>query len=70
MELSQYHTQNGDLMIYIGIDITKLNHFASAISSDGEIVLQPFKFTNDYDSFPLLVQKLDSIDSDSIHHRS
>ncbi len=26
-------------MIYVGIDIAKLNHFASAISSDGEIVL-------------------------------
>ena len=36
MELSQYHTQKGDLMIYVGIDIAKLNHFASAISSDGE----------------------------------
>lgn len=53
-------------MIYVGIDIAKLNHFASAISSDGEILLQPFKFTNDYDGFYLLVQKLDSLDSDSI----
>lgn len=53
-------------MIYVGIDIAKLNHFASAISSDGEIMLQPFKFTNDYDGFHLLVQKLDSLDSDSI----
>ena len=66
MELSQYHTQKGDLMIYVGIDIAKVNHFASAISSDGEILLQPFKFTNDYDGFYLLVQKLDSLDSDSI----
>lgn len=53
-------------MIYVGIDIAKLNHFASAISSEGEILLQPFKFTNDYDGFHLLVQKLDSLDSDSI----
>ncbi len=53
-------------MIYVGIDIAKLNHFASALSSDGEIMLQPFKFTNDYDGFQLLVQKLDSLDSDSI----
>lgn len=66
MELSQYHTQKGDLMIYVGIDIAKLNHFASAISSDGEILLQPFKFTNDYDGFHLLIQKLDSLDSNSI----
>lgn len=53
-------------MIYVGIDIAKLNHFASAISSDGEILLQPFKFTNDYDGFHLLIQKLDSLDSNSI----
>lgn len=53
-------------MIYVGIDIAKLNHFASAISSDDEILLQPFKFTNDYDGFHLLVQKLDSLDSNNI----
>lgn len=34
--------------------------------SDAEIILQPFKFTNDYDGFHLLVQKLDYPDSDSI----
>ncbi len=66
MELSQCHTQKGDLMIYVGIDIAKLNHFASAISSEGEILLQPFKFTNDYDGFHLLIQKLDSLDSNNI----
>ena len=53
-------------MIYIGIDIAKLNHFAAAISSDGEIMLQPFKFTNDYDGFHLLTQKLESFSSDEI----
>lgn len=53
-------------MIYVGIDIAKLNHFASAISSEGEILLQPFKFTNDYDGFHLLIQKLDSLDSNNI----
>ena len=31
-------------MIYVGIDIAKLNHFASAISSDGEILIEPFEF--------------------------
>lgn len=53
-------------MIYVGIDIAKLNHFASAISSEGEILLQPFKFTNDYDGFHLLIQILDSLDSNNI----
>ena len=37
------------MKIYVGIDIAKLNHFAAAISSDGEIILEPFKFTNDAD---------------------
>ena len=45
-------------MIYVGIDIAKLNHFASAISSDGEILIEPFKFTNDGDGFQLFVSKL------------
>lgn len=53
-------------MIYVGIDIAKLNHFASDFSSDGEIMLQPFKFTNDYDGFHLLTQKLKSFTSDEI----
>ena len=53
-------------MIYVGIDIAKLNHFASAISSDGEILIEPFKFTNDNDGFQLLISKLDSFDKDSI----
>ncbi|MDE6435610.1 MAG: IS110 family transposase [Lachnospiraceae bacterium] len=53
-------------MIYVGIDIAKLNHFASAISSDGEILIEPFKFTNDYDGFYLPLSKLDPLDPDSI----
>lgn len=53
-------------MIYLGIDIAKLNHFASAISSDGEILIEPFKFTNDYDGFYLLLSKLAPLDQNSI----
>lgn len=53
-------------MIYVGIDIAKLNHFASAISSDGEVLIEPFKFTNDYDGFYLLISKLDTLDQNSI----
>ncbi|GAA6410211.1 IS110 family transposase [Blautia hominis] len=48
-------------MIYVGIDIAKLNHFAAAISSDGEILMEPFKFTNDGDGFSLLVSKLEAL---------
>ena len=53
-------------MIYVGIDIAKLNHFAAAISSDGEILIEPFKFTNDYDGFYLLLSKLAPLDQNSI----
>ncbi len=53
-------------MIYVGIDIAKLNHFASAISSEGEILIEPFKFTNDYDGFYLLLSKLAPLDQHSI----
>ena len=53
-------------MIYVGIDIAKLNHFAAAISSNGEILIEPFKFTNDYDGFYLLLSKLAPLDQNSI----
>ena len=52
---------------FVGIDIAKLNHFGChAISSDGEILIEPFKFTNDADGFQLLVSKLESFDKNSI----
>lgn len=44
-------------MIYVVIDIAKLNHFASAIFSDDETLIEPFKFTNEC-----------SIYSDNSHH--
>ena len=53
------------MKIYVGIDIAKLNHFAAAISSDGEMIIEPFKFTNDADGFQLLVSKLESFDRNS-----
>lgn len=42
-------------MIYVGIDIAKLNHCASAITADGEVLIEPFEFTNDNDGFQKLV---------------
>ena len=55
-------------MIYVGIDIAKLNHFASAISSDGQELMKPFKFTNDGDGFQMLRSRLTalSFEDDSI----
>lgn len=55
-----------NLMIYVGIDIAKLNHFAAAISSEGEILIEPFKFTNDYDGFFLLLSHLEPLNQNSI----
>ena len=52
--------------IYVGIDISKLNHFTATISSNGEIILEPFKYTNDADGFQLLVSKLESFDKNSL----
>ena len=55
-----------NLIIYVGIDIAKLNHFATAISSDGEILIEPFKFTNDADDFQLLNSKPDFFDMNGL----
>ena len=53
-------------MIYVGIDISKLNHFASAISSDGQLLIEPFQFSNDANGFQMLIPKLESLEGDSI----
>lgn len=53
-------------MIYLCIDIAKLNLFASAISSASEILIKLFKFTNDYDGFYLLLSKLVPLYQNSI----
>ena len=54
------------MKIFVGIDIAKLNHFAAAISSDGEILIEPFKFSNNYDGFYLLLSHLAPLDQNSI----
>ena len=51
-------------MIYVGVDIAKLNHFASAISSDGEVLIELFKFTNDAGGFQILVSNLISLNTE------
>ena len=53
-------------MIYVGIDISKLNHYAAAIDSDGVVQIESFEFTNDNDGFYMLVSKLEQFESDSI----
>ena len=53
-------------MIYVGIDVAKLNHFASLISSDGEILVGPFQFSNDGDGFHYLVSAFEPFDDEEI----
>ena len=53
-------------MIYVDFGIAKLNHFTSAASSDGEILMKPFQFSNDDDGFHKLLSRLNSLDSDNI----
>mgnify|MGYP004638747539 CR=1 FL=1 len=52
-------------LIYVSIDISKLNHFSTTFSSNDEILIEPFKFTNNYDDFYLLPSKLESLDHNS-----
>ena len=51
---------------FVGIDIAKNTHFASCVSSDGEIIFEPFSFSNDNNGFQKLISKLDSLTKDKI----
>lgn len=53
-------------MIYVGIDIAKLNHFAAAIDSDGVVLIEPFQFLNDNDGFYKLLSKLSRFNKEDI----
>lgn len=53
-------------MIYLGIDIAKKLHFAAAISSDGEILKEPFEFSNDHDGFKKLMSVIESFDDNNL----
>ena len=45
-------------MIYVGIDIAKLNHYAAVLSSDGIVLTEPFQFSNDAGGFKMLLSEL------------
>lgn len=51
---------------FVGIDIAKNTHWASCISSDGEIIFDPFSFANDNNGFQKLISKLESLDKTKI----
>ena len=49
-------------MIFVGIDIAKNTHWASAMNSDGEILLEPFFFQNNNEGFQKFISKLSNFD--------
>jgi transposase len=53
-------------MIYVGIDIAKQKHFASVMTADGEVLIQPFSFTNDHVGFQLILSKLSAFDKECL----
>ena len=46
---------------FVGIDIAKNTHWASCISSDGEIIFDPFLFANDNNGFQNFISILESL---------
>jgi len=53
-------------MIYVGIDIAKQKHFAAAMTSDGEVLIPPFGFTNNSEGFKLFLSKLKPFDKEDL----
>ena len=53
-------------MFYVGIDIAKNTHWASVMSSDGEIIKEPFSFSNDNSGFQKFISNLESLDKTKI----
>lgn len=51
---------------FIGIDIAKNTHWASCISSEGEIISEPFSFSNDNAGFQKFISKFDSLPKEKI----
>ena len=53
-------------MYYVGIDIAKKTHYASIMSSDGEIISEPFPFDNNNIGFQKLISKLANLEKEKI----
>ncbi len=53
-------------MICVGVDIAKKTHFVAALSSDGEVLLEPFEFCNDFDGFSKLLSKVHTFEKSSL----
>ena len=55
-------------MVYIGIDIAKFKHFASVVSSDGEVIVKPFPFENSRQGFMKLLEEIENFQDCLIKH--
>lgn len=53
-------------MIFVGIDVAKNFHFASVVNSDLEVLVKPFKFSNDQSGFELLLENISKFDQSNI----
>ncbi len=53
-------------MIYVGIDIAKETHVATAVDSDGIVIIQPFSFANNHEGLSLLKSKLQTLDKSNL----
>lgn len=61
-QLSKFIMKGGVTMFYVGIDIAKSKHYASVMSSDGEILVEAFPFQNDIVGFQKLISKISNLD--------
>ena len=52
-------------MIYIGIDIAKRGHVASAVGEDGKAVVESFRFNNTAGGFSKFLAKLKKAGADA-----
>lgn len=53
-------------MIYVGIDIAKQTHYAAIADSDGQVLVSPFKFSNDHQGFQMLLTCLEGFPKDNL----
>lgn len=47
---------------YVGVDIAKYTHYASILTSDGEVIEKAFKFENNIDGFNFFLSKIKNLD--------
>lgn len=54
------------MTVFVGIDIAKYTHYASFVSSNGEVLFEPFPFDNSSLGFQSLLSKLEQFPIDEV----